>query len=240
MGQDEKTWIALQALGFPFKFPPLRDAADRFSQGKNITDKKILISGGALEEEDAQFPGYWIDSPSVWSHAAVLMVSWPRRPRSKSHTWFPSQFPPSSPTRPMVLYVLQHRTESRCNQVTPITQPYTAVAHISWATVLREISLCTIPMSALSHCLQISRKKKKIHKYRNTIIQLPHGDPECCWKEHHVQPCKYKSLQETRRALNLHCSNVDVEWAATEITNGDIVCSWLIKPLSSFNKMIFR
>lgn len=160
MGQDEKTWITPQALGFPFKFPPLRAATDRFTQGKNITDKKILVSSGALEADNAQFPGYWIDSPSVWSHAAVLMVSWPCHPHSESHTRFPSQFLPSSPTRPVVLYVLQHRTESRCNQATSIMQPCTAVAHISRATVLREISLCTIPMLALSHCLQISRKKK--------------------------------------------------------------------------------
>lgn len=119
---------------------------------------------------------------------------------------------------------MQHRTESRHKQVTPIMRPCTVLAHVSRTRVLREIPSCTIPPLALHHCLQISRKRN-ICKYHNTFIQLPHGDPESCWKEHHVQPCKYKSFHETRRALKLHYSNMYVEWAATEITNADIVCS---------------
>lgn len=99
---------------------------------------------------------------------------------------------------------LQHKTESRCNWVTPIMQPCAAVAHISWTRASRETWLCTIPMLALSHCLEISREKK-IHKYCNTVIQLSHCDSECCWKEHHVQSCKYKSLHDTR--LTLRYSN---------------------------------
>ena len=167
-----------------------------------------------------------------WSHERAVLI--------QNHTLGFRLNLPCLPLQGLWWFMyLQHRTEFRCNQVTPIMRPCTALAHVSRTRVLREISLCTIHALALSLCLQISRKKN-IHKYRNSIIQLPHSDPECCWKEHHVQPCKHKSLHETRRALKLHYSKVYVEWAATEITNGDIVCSWLIKPLSSFNKMIFR
>ena len=167
-----------------------------------------------------------------WSHEhAVLMQN--------RTIGFRLNFPHLLPQGLWCFMCSQHRTESRCNQVTTITRPCTAPAHVSRTRVLREISLCTITVLALSHCLQISRKIN-ICKYRNTIIQLPHCDPERCWKEHHVQPCKHKSLQETGRALKLYCSNVHAEWAAAEIANGDIVCSGLIKPLSSFNKTIFR
>lgn len=125
---------------------------------------------------------------------------------------FHLNFPQSLPIGPMV-YVFLAQHSSSCNQFSPIMWPCTwwALAHTSWMKMLREILLCTIPVLPLSHCLQISvkiKKKKKIHKCHNTIIQPPHSDPECCWKEHHVQPCKYKSLQETRRALKLPYSNM--------------------------------
>lgn len=65
MGPVEKTKIGPQALGFPFKVPSLRVTDDRFTQGKNVTDYKILLAGGALEGEDIQFTGYWLDGPLV-------------------------------------------------------------------------------------------------------------------------------------------------------------------------------
>ncbi|PKU37319.1 rna-directed dna polymerase from mobile element jockey- hypothetical protein [Limosa lapponica baueri] len=61
VGQDVKPEIDPQTLGLPFKLPPLRAADDKFTQGKNITDKKILLSGGALERENIRFTGHWID-----------------------------------------------------------------------------------------------------------------------------------------------------------------------------------
>lgn len=64
-GQGVKTKIGPQALGSPFKLPLLRAADGRFTQGKDVTDKKILLSGGALEREDIQFTGCWIDGRLV-------------------------------------------------------------------------------------------------------------------------------------------------------------------------------
>lgn len=64
-GQEERTKIVPQALAFPFKLPPLRAADDGFTPGKNVTDYKIPLSGGALEWEDTEFTGYWIDGPLV-------------------------------------------------------------------------------------------------------------------------------------------------------------------------------
>lgn len=43
---------------------------------------------------------------------------------------------------------MQHRTESRRKQVTPIMRPCTVLAHVSRTRVLREIPLCTIPPPA--------------------------------------------------------------------------------------------
>jgi len=80
MGQDEKNDIGPQALGFPFKLPPLKAGGDRFTQGRNVTDKKILLSCETLQAEDRQFTGYWIDdpfglTPHNSSHGLMNMLS---------------------------------------------------------------------------------------------------------------------------------------------------------------------
>lgn len=126
----------------------------------------------ALEGEDMQFTGCWINGPLVQFHTRALRVSCTHYPHLELCNWFSPQFSPVFAHWADGLCILaQHR--SSCNQFSPIMWPCTwwALAHTSWMKMLREISLCTISMLPLSHCLQISVKIKK-NKSTNAIIPL--------------------------------------------------------------------
>lgn len=60
IGQDEKTeWNALTGMGFPFILSPSEAFVDQFGQGKNVIDKKILLSCEDLAGENIQFKSHW-------------------------------------------------------------------------------------------------------------------------------------------------------------------------------------
>lgn len=125
-------------MGFPFRLSPSGAFVDQFGQGKNVIDKKILLSCGDLEGEDIQLKGHW--HMTTWSDPTQqLPCSCEHGILIQNHTTgFYLNLHHLPPQGLGCFMYLQHRTESRCNRVSPITQPCAALAHTSWTRASRE------------------------------------------------------------------------------------------------------